>query len=107
MSVVAVDRRVAARKGFVIPVEVRGNRGFSIHSTRDISLGGLFFDRSIPHPVGALVELVFQLPGDNELIHCQGQVVNVPNVKTYGMGVRFQNLSPHAVSRIEEVLKDS
>ena len=107
MSVVAVDRRLAARKGFVIPVEVRDNRGFSIHSTRDISPGGLFFDRSIPHPVGAMVELIFQLPGDVEPIRCTGQVVSVPNVKAYGMGVRFQNLSPRAVSRIEEVLKDS
>ena len=40
-----------------LPVEVRDAHGFSLHSSSDISSGGIFFDRAIPHPVGEQVTL--------------------------------------------------
>jgi hypothetical protein len=39
------QRRQALRVNVVIAVEVRDQRGFSLHSTRDISSGGVYFDR--------------------------------------------------------------
>jgi uncharacterized protein (TIGR02266 family) len=98
MSDSGLERRRATRAHVVITVEVRDERGFSLHSTRDISSGGVFFDRAIPHPVGERVELSFTLPGEEKPFRCRGEVVNVPDKKGYGMGVRFLDLSgPDAV----------
>lgn len=98
----SLERRGAKRVAVSIAVELRDGRGFSLHSTRDISSGGVFFDRAIPHAVGARVELSFTLPGDTRAIRCEGEVVNVPDAKDYGMGVRFLNLSPLDRRRIDD-----
>jgi len=72
---------------------VSDGRGFTLFSTRDISVGGLYFDRAIPHAVGEVVTLAFRLPGEERTIHCQGEVVNVPDAAGFGMGVRFTTLA--------------
>ena len=88
------ERRRAVRVSVVIPIEVRDAHGFSLHSCSDLSIGGVYFDRAIPHPVGSKVELSFNLPGEERAIRCGGEVVNVPDTHQYGMGVRFVDLSP-------------
>lgn len=88
------ERRRATRVSVVIPIEVRDARGFSLHSSSDLSVGGVYFDRAIPHQVGTKVELSFTLPGESHAIVCAGEIVNVPNASTYGMGVRFLDLKP-------------
>jgi uncharacterized protein (TIGR02266 family) len=102
----SLERRRAARVSAVIPVEVRDAHGFSLHSTRDLSPSGLFFDRAIPHEVGAHVQLSFQLPGDATTIRCAGEVTNVPHADAYGMGIRFLDLSAADASRLEAFTKD-
>lgn len=69
----------------------------------DISATGCFFDRAIPHAVGARVAaLSFGLPGGTAgTIRCEGEVVNVPDKKGYGMGIRFLNISPADAQRID------
>ena len=88
------ERRKAIRLPVVIPIEVRDARGFSLHSSSDLSVGGVYFDRAIPHPVGSKVELSFSLPGTDRTIVCAGEVVNVPDAHKYGMGVHFLDLQP-------------
>lgn len=95
------ERRRSLRVPVSLPIEVRDERGFSFHSTRDLSATGCFFDRAIPHAVGARVALSFALPGDPRTIRCEGEVVNVPDKKGYGMGIRFVNLAPADGQRIE------
>jgi uncharacterized protein (TIGR02266 family) len=95
------ERRRKMRVNVSVPIEVRDERGFSFHSTRDLSASGCFFDRAIPHAVGARVALSFALPGEGRTIRCEGEVVNVPDRKGYGMGLRFLNLSPADEQRIE------
>jgi len=90
----SLERRRAIRVSVVIPIEVRDARGFSLHSSSDLSVGGVYFDRAIPHQVGTRVELSFTLPGSNHDIVCAGEVANVPDSHAYGMGVRFLDLSP-------------
>ena len=90
----SLERRRERRRTVAIAVEVRDGRGFSLQSTRDISTGGVFFDRAIPYAVGVEVELSFQLPGESRTIRCRGEVVNVPDAKSFGMGVRFLDLAP-------------
>ena len=94
MSDSSLERRRAIRVSVVIPIEVRDAHGFSLHSSSDLSVGGVYFDRAIPHPVGSRVELCFNLPGDERTLRCAGEVVNVPDAQEYGMGVRFVDLSP-------------
>jgi uncharacterized protein (TIGR02266 family) len=101
----SLERRQALRAPVVLTVEVRDGRGFSLHSTRDISSGGVYFDRAIPHPVGARVDLSFTLPGDEKPIRCRGEVVNVPDKKGYGMGIRFLDLSGPDAARIDAFAK--
>jgi uncharacterized protein (TIGR02266 family) len=101
------DRRTALRAPVSLAVEVRDGRGFSLHSTRDISSGGLYFDRAIPHPVGARVQLAFSLPGEATAIRCDGEVVNVPDTKGYGMGIRFLDLAPADADRIERFAREA
>jgi uncharacterized protein (TIGR02266 family) len=92
MSSSPSERRRAARVPAAIPVELRDRHGFSLHSSSDISSGGAFFDRSIPHRVGSKVTVSFTLPGEKEPIVCEGEVVNVPDKRSFGMGVRFLNV---------------
>ncbi len=101
------ERRQALRANVVIAVEVRDARGFSLHSTRDLSSGGVYFDRAIPHAVGARVSLSFTLPGEAKAIRCDGEVVNVPDKKGYGMGIRFLDVAPADASRIEAFARET
>jgi uncharacterized protein (TIGR02266 family) len=89
----SLERRRAVRVAVVIPIEIRDARGFTLHSSSDLSVGGVYFDRAIPHQVGTRVELSFNLPGDERTIVCAGEVANVPDAHQYGMGIRFVDLS--------------
>ena len=88
----SLERRRESRAPIVIPVELGDARGFSLYSTSDLSVGGAFFDRAIPHPVGAEVKVTLRPPG-SPAIECRGVVVNVPDRSQFGMGVRFEDLS--------------
>lgn len=99
------ERRKAVRLPVVIPIEVRDARGFSLHSSSDLSVGGVYFDRAIPHPVGSKVELSFSLPGSDATIVCAGEVVNVPDTHQYGMGVQFVDLTPGDEALLIEFIK--
>lgn len=78
--------------------------GFSLHSTYDVSIGGVFFDRAIPNKVGARVTVSLRLPGEEQPIVVAGEVANVPDETTFGMGVRFINLKPADRERLERFL---
>jgi len=84
-----------------ITVELKNEHGFSLHASSNLSVGGAFFDRSIPHPVGEKVTVTFTLPGESKAIVCQGEVVNVPDAKRFGMGVRFLDLAGPDKARLE------
>jgi len=102
----SMERRRSVRINVSIAVEVRDGRGFSLHSSRDISEGGLYFDRAIPHPVGEHVQLVFTLPGDDRPFNLEGEVVNVPDTHSFGMGIRFVSLRPNDRERIRKFTEE-
>lgn len=97
------ERRQAPRLPLAITVELSDERGFSLHSTSDLSAGGAYFDRAIPHPVGARVSASFTLPGDERPIVCEAEVVNVPHQNQFGMGVHFLNLGEADRRRLTEL----
>lgn len=82
-----------------VTVELRSESGFSLHATRNLSVGGAYFDRSIPFSVGSKIEATVHLPGEEPVL-CFGEVVNVPEPRSFGMGVRFVAMSPEATTRL-------
>lgn len=100
MSDAIPERRRAQRVPLAIPMELRHEHGFSLYATSDLSEGGAFFPRSIPHPVGSRLGLSFRLPGDEETVSCEGEVVNVPDAHRLGMGIRFLDLSEHDAQKL-------
>ena len=103
----SLERRKSPRVPISIAVELRDSRGFSLHSSRDISVGGLFFDRAIPHAIGSKVTVAFRLPGDDSSIVCMGEIANVPDEKSFGMGVRFIDLQPRDRDRLKAFIEES
>lgn len=94
------ERRKAVRVPVAIPIELRHENGFSLYATSDLSEGGAYFPRSIPHPVGARLSLSFRLPGEDQSVSCEGEVVNVPDAHRLGMGVRFIGLTDEDAQRL-------
>jgi uncharacterized protein (TIGR02266 family) len=102
----SLERRGQTRVEVSIAVEVRDSSGgFTLHSTRDLSTGGVFFDRAIPLAEGAAVQLEFRLPGESAPIQCDGQVVNIPDTHGYGMGINFVFLKEADRARIETFIE--
>ena len=94
------ERRRAARVPVSVPIEIRTDHGFSLHSTSDLSVGGAFFGSAIPNKVGSKVNVAVNLPGEPPIL-CEGEVVNVPDKRNFGMGVRFLNMSEPDQKRLE------
>lgn len=44
--------------------------------TGNVSEGGAYFDRAIPHALGTIVTLKFLLPGDKEMVIARGEVIS-------------------------------
>ncbi len=97
------DRREHPRHPVAITMELTAGNDLYFHVSGNLSKGGAFFNRAIPHPVGTPVELTFQIPGDDgPPLKCKGEVVNVPDGNDgLGMGVRFIDLGDEDARRIE------
>jgi hypothetical protein len=67
----------------------------------NLSVGGAYFEKTIPLPVGTRVALKFALPGDEQELRCGGEIVTA---KDLGMGVTFLNLAPADQERIEVLI---
>ncbi len=97
----ASDKRRERR----IPVElwIEAERDGELYFQRasNLSVGGAFFAQTIPLPVGTVVALSFQLPGDPDQIQCRGEIVTA---KDLGMGVHFSSLKQHDRARIEALI---
>lgn len=99
------DRRIETRHNVVITIELALDRSLSLHACENLSSGGAFFRHAIPYKVGTVVNVTFSLPGETELIRCQGEVVNVPRPQEYGMGVKFLGLSDSQRTCIAEFVE--
>ena len=93
------------RKEERIPVElwIEATRDGELYYQRasNLSVGGAYFDQTIPLPTGTRVSLKFTLPGDTHEIACEGAIVSA---KELGMGVQFQDLAAADRARIEKLI---
>jgi uncharacterized protein (TIGR02266 family) len=100
------DRRQAVRAPIDMWMEESRGNELYFRRTGNLSAGGVFFEQSIPHPLGTRVSLKFTLPGEQDVIETQAEIVNTPGDKAgLGMGVRFIELGPPERSRIERFVR--
>jgi hypothetical protein len=90
------DRRVPVE----LWIEAAAGDELYFHRAANLSVGGAYFDKTIPEPVGKLVQLRFTLPEGAE-IACKGEIVNAQG---FAMGVRFVDLVEADRLRIEALV---
>lgn len=93
------------RSGQRIPVEMwveeSSERELYFQRGANISEGGLYLQRTIPHPRGTVVNLRFTLPGEQNPIELRGEIVNVgEHEDDLGMGVHFVDLDNAVRARL-------
>jgi hypothetical protein len=99
------ERRSANR----IPLELWMEEVFAddvyFRRTGNVSSGGAYFDRALPHAVGTVVTLKFTLPGEQEMVVARGEVVNAgQNNAGLGMSVKFISFECNGQQRVEHYL---
>ncbi|MCA9666857.1 MAG: PilZ domain-containing protein [Myxococcales bacterium] len=96
------ERRSTERYPVELWVEESSDRELYFQRGANISAGGIFLERTIPHAKGTVINLRFSLPGDPKPIEVKGEIVNVGEDATdLGMGVKFLDLAESDRERIE------
>lgn len=111
---VAKDRRTSQRRQTHrrasprVPLELwmEETAGDDVYFRRsgNVSEGGVYFDRAIPHDIGTVVTLKFALPGDREMVVARGRVVNA-GAGGLGMGIKFIHIEGDGQKRIKSALR--
>lgn len=102
-----VERRVFTRRHLQTKVVFEDEYGeglFFVYS-KDISMGGVFLDSTIPARLGTLLFLSLALPPYKRPIRVTGEVVRVVESGTdriSGMGIRFVGLSDNAQEKLDK-----
>jgi hypothetical protein len=91
--------RVKLPKGMLVAWQHSGGRSVSRVAT--LGLGGLFIATTTPVPVGALVKIVFDVPGGE--VRARAIVKNVEPSK--GMAVAFIEMGYEDRARLDQLLK--
>ncbi len=91
------DRRVPVE----LWIEAEADDELYFHRAANLSVGGVFFEKTIPEPLGKVVVLRFTLPGTASEISCKGEIVSA---RDFAMGVKFLDLSDADREAIEGLL---
>ncbi len=101
------EKRASTRVPIDIWVEESRNGELYYQRTANISEGGLFFERTVPHPKGTVVNLKFTLPNQTEPICVKGEIVNLPSdADGLGMGIRFIDLTDAQRKAISDYINE-
>ncbi len=101
------DRRSSVRLRVELWVEETTERELYIQRSSNLSEGGIFLENTVPHPVGTLINLSFQLPGEREPIKTRGEIVSCGSPGSeLGMGVKFVDLDEASRQRIGRFIQD-
>jgi hypothetical protein len=95
------DKRRQQRIPVDLWIECERDGELYFQRATNLSVGGAYFEKTIPLPVGTKVALKFALPGDEQEIRCGGEIVTA---KDLGMGVTFLELAPADQERIEVLI---
>ncbi len=99
------ERRVEPR--LAVDLWVESDEGDATYFQRvdNLSAGGAYFTKTMPHPVGTRVRLRFSLPDAPGEITCGGEIVSVVAGGQPGMGVKFLDLPPDVRGRIRSLVE--
>ncbi|MBI5543579.1 MAG: PilZ domain-containing protein [Deltaproteobacteria bacterium] len=101
MSEKTAERRRDRRVPVELWIEAEAGDELYFHRAANLSVGGAYFDKTIPEPTGKVVQLRFALPGGDE-IACKGEIVTAQD---FAMGVKFLDLSEDDRLRIENLVQ--
>ena len=100
------ERRSSTRLPVEMWVEESTERELYFQRGANISVGGIFLERTIPHARGTVVSLQFTLPNDTTPIKVKGEIVNVGEASTeLGMGIKFLDLVESDRERIQAFIE--
>ena len=100
------DRRDDVRVPLELWMEEVSGDDVYFRRTGNVSIGGVYFDRAIPHSLGTVVTLKFALPGDKEMVVARGQVVSAAGSNDgLGMGVKFISVEGDGQKRIKGYIR--
>ena len=96
------ERRNAVRVPVEMWVEESSERELYFQRSANLSIGGMFLENTVPHPVGTVINIRFTLPGDTVRIETKAQIVNAADSTDggLGMGLKFVELEPGVAERI-------
>lgn len=96
------ERRKDRRVPVELWIEAEAGDELYFHRAANLSVGGAFFDKTIPEPVGKVVTLRFALPSGGSEVSCKGEIVNAQD---FAMGIKFLDLKDEDRRRIEELVE--
>lgn len=100
------ERREETRVPLELWMEEISGDDVYFRRTGNVSIGGVYFDRAIPHSLGTVVTLKFALPGDKEMVVARGEVVSAAGSNDgLGMGVKFISVEGDGKKRIKTYIR--
>lgn len=100
------ERRSSERIPVEMWVEESTDRELYFQRGANISAGGIFLERTIPHAMGTIVSLRFTLPDDTVPIEVKGEIVNIgESAEDLGMGIKFVELKDEDSERIRAFIE--
>lgn len=100
------ERRQTERMPLELWMEEVSGDDVYFRRTGNVSAGGVYFDRAIPHALGSILTLKFALPGDREMVVARGEVVSAAeNPQGLGMGVKFVSIEGDGRERIRGYIR--
>jgi hypothetical protein len=101
-----IQRRQVPRVNLELWMEEISGEDVYFRHTGNVSEGGVYFDRAIPHPLGTTVTLKFALPGDREMFVARGQVVHgAGSSDGLGMAIMFISIEGDGKKRLKSHLR--
>jgi uncharacterized protein (TIGR02266 family) len=96
------ERRRALRVPVEMWVEESNDRELYFQRSANLSIGGMFLENTVPHPVGTVITIRFTLPGDSVRIEVRAEIVNAADSSEQGlgMGLKFIDLKPEIEERL-------
>jgi uncharacterized protein (TIGR02266 family) len=100
-----VERRHGSRVPVQIWVEEKTDRELYFQRSANLSIGGIYLENTIPHPVGTRVTLRFQLPGDDAKLEVKAEVAAaIAGEEEFGMGLKFLELGDGIAEKIQQYI---
>src|SRR6266581_3563520 len=101
----SLERRQGSRVPVQIWVEEKTERELYFQRSANLSLGGIYLENTIPHPVGTRVTLRFTLPGDEDKLEVRAEVAAaMTGEEEFGMGLKFVELDAAVAERIQKYI---